>query len=103
MTTSLRQQDIRPTIQLTQDDWNTMEQDISQAHEIIVRYHDEDGPIALYLQEATVWLEGSVEIKQADWVIALQEFYENQYGEHKGNEILRRVLTALITHGFTIH
>ena len=95
---------LKPTIQLAQTDWQTMERDVSLAHEVITRHHDgEEGPLSVYLQEATISLEGSIDIKQADWVVELQEQYEIQYGEEKGDEVLKRVLTALLTHGTTIH
>lgn len=94
---------IKPTIQLDLEAWKTMEQDISYAHDLIVRHHDDEGPLSVYLQEAVISLEGSVAIKQADWVIELQEHYEGQYGEEKGDEIMRRVISALLTHGTTIH
>ncbi len=95
---------LKPTIQLTHADWQTMERDVSLAHEVITRYHDvEEGPLSVYLQEATISLEGSIDIKQAKWVVELQEHYELAYGEEKGEEVLKRVLTALLTHGTTIH
>ncbi len=94
---------LKPTIQLSHADWQTMEQDVSLAHEVITRHHDGDGPLSVYLQEATISLEGSIDIKQADWVVELQEQYELKYGEEKGDEVLKRVLTALLTHGTTIH
>ncbi len=103
MTIQFNPYDIRPTVQCELTDWSTMEQDIGSAHDIIIRHHAGEGPRALFLQEITIWLEGSIEIKQADWVVALHEHYENQYGEKKGDEVLRRVLTTLITHGFTVH
>jgi len=96
--------DIKPTVQLAQEDWATMEQDIFRAHEVIMRHNSvEDGPISIYLQEATVWLEGSVEVTRAPWVVELAEIFEQQYGKIKGDEVLRRVLTALLTYGETIH
>lgn len=96
--------EIKPTAQLTLNDWRTMEHDISIAHTVISRYFDlDDGNPSIYLQEATIHLEGSVKIKQADWVVELREQYETQYGEEKGYEVLRRVLTAFLTLGNTIH
>jgi hypothetical protein len=95
---------LKPTIQLNQEDWQTMERDVSLAHEVITRHHDgEEGHLSVYLQEATISLEGSIDIKRAGWVIELQEQYELQYGEERGDEVLKRVLTALLTHGMTIH
>ncbi len=100
----MKEKIIKPTAQLQFEDWQTMERDISLAHDILTRYHDlDEGQSSIYLQEATIFLEGSVEIKQADWVIDLREKYEAQYGEEKGDEILRRVLTAFLTFGNTIH
>lgn len=81
-----------------------MEKDISVAHDVLARYHDlDDGHPSVYLQEATIYLEGSVRVRQADWVIELRERYEQQYGEEKGDEVLRRVLSAFLTFGNTIH
>jgi hypothetical protein len=95
---------IRPTAQLTLEEWPTMEQDISKAHDVIMRHNAvEDGPLSVYLQEATIWLEGSVEVTRASWVVELAETFEQQYGKNKGYEILCRVLTALLTNGETIH
>ncbi len=95
---------IKPTAQLELNDWHTMEHDISLAHDVLTRYFDmDDGHPSIYLQEATIFLEGSVEIKQANWVVELREKYETQYGEEKGDEVLRRVLTAFLTFGNTIH
>ncbi len=97
--------ELRPTIQLTLEEWPTMERDISEAHNVIFRHHtsSEDGQLSVYLQEATVWLEGSVEVTRASWVVELAETFEQQYGKLKGYEILCRVLTALLTNGETIH
>lgn len=95
---------MRPTAQLTPEEWSTMEKDIIKAHEIIMRHStSEETHQKIYLQEATIWLEGSMEVKRAAWVIELAEIFEIQYGKNKGNEILCRVLTALLTHGETIH
>jgi hypothetical protein len=94
---------LKPTIQLELEAWKTMEQDISYAHDVIVRHHEGEGPLSVYLQEATISLEGSIQIKQADWLVELQEYYEIQYGEERGDEVMRRVLTALLTYGSTIH
>lgn len=95
---------MKPTIQLELCDWVTMKDDISLAHDVLARHHDlDDGHPSIYLQEATIFLEGSMQIKQADWVVELCEKYESLYGEEKGNEILRRVLTAFLTFGNTIH
>lgn len=96
--------DIRPTIQLAREEWATMEQDITKAHEVIMRHNSsDDGHLQIYLQEATIWLEGSMEVKRAAWVVELAEAFELQYGKIKGHEILCRVLTTLLTHGETIH
>ncbi len=96
--------EIRPTSQLELHEWQTMEKDISVAHDVLARHHDlDEGHPSIYLQEATIYLEGSVRVRQADWVIELRERYERQYGEEKGDEILRRVLSAFITFGNTIH
>ncbi len=94
---------LKPTIQLTPDEWQTMERDVSLAHEVITRHHDGDGPLSVYLQEATISLEGSIDVKRASWVVELEEQYELQYGEERADEVLKRVLTALLTHGTTIH
>lgn len=95
---------IKPTTQVDLHDWATMKDDISLAHDVLARYHDlDEGHPSIYLQEATIFLEGSMQIKQADWVVELCEKYETLYGEEKGNEILRRVLTAFLTFGNTIH
>ncbi len=95
---------IKPTIQLLMSDWHTMEHDISVAHDVLTRHYDlEDGHPSIYMQEATIFLEGSVEVKQARWVVELREKYEHQYGEQKGDEVFRRVLSAFLTYGNTIH
>lgn len=100
----MKGKEIKPTAQLDLKDWSTMERDISLAHDVLARYHDlDEGVPSIYLQEATIFLEGSIQIKQADWVIDLQEKYETLYGEEKGDEILRRVLSAFLTFGNTIH
>ena len=96
--------EIRPTSQLELHEWQTMEHDISLAHDILARHHDlDEGHPSIYLQEATIYLEGSVRVRQADWVIELRERYEVHYGEEKADEVLRRVLSAFITFGNTIH
>lgn len=96
--------EIRPTAQLALEEWPTMEQDILRAHDVIMRHNtSDDGPLSVYLQEATIWLEGSVEVTRASWVVELAEVFEQEYGKIKGNEILCRVLTALLTNGETIH
>lgn len=100
----MREREIRPTAQIGVQDWETMERDISLAHDVLARYHDlDDGPSSIYLQEATIFLEGSVQVRQAHWVIELREKYETQYGEERADEVLRRVLSAFITFGNTIH
>jgi hypothetical protein len=100
----MKAKEIKPTAQLELKDWSTMERDISLAHDILARYHDlDEGQSSIYLQEATIFLEGSIQIKQADWVVDLQEKYETLYGEEKGDEVLRRVLSAFLTFGNTIH
>jgi hypothetical protein len=104
LTMKIAKNDIRPTVQLELQEWPTMEQDISKAHDVIMRHNtSEEGPLSVYLQEATIWLEGSVEVTRASWVVELAEVFELQYGKKKGNEILCRVLTALLTNGETIH
>lgn len=101
---TMKEKLIKPTAQLEPQHWNTMERDISLAHDILARHHDlDDGHPSIYLQEATIFLEGSMQIKQADWVIELREKYENLYGEDRADAILRRVLTAFLTFGNTIH
>ena len=100
----IEKNEIKPTAQITHADWSTMEHDISRAHQVIMRHnHSEDAQTSIYLQEATVWLEGSVEVTRASWVVELAEDFEQQYGKKKGDEVLRRVLTALLTHGETVH
>jgi|GEM_PF-2511232 len=84
-------------------DWDTMEQDLTTAQDIIASHYEDLEETIVGIQEVTYVPEGSIQIERADWVIELEETLEAKYGEEVGCNAARRVMTALITQGETIH
>lgn len=83
--------------------WNTKEQDLSLAKEIINQYCDETGRSEVGIQEVTIVQEGSLHVERADWVVQLEETFEKKYGKKVGQDVSKRVLATLITQGSIIH
>lgn len=82
---------------------NSFEQDIALARSILLRHHGDDDQDYVDVHVDIFDDQEAVQFERAPWVIALQEALEHKYGEEKGACRMRRVMTALITHGETIH
>jgi hypothetical protein len=84
-------------------DWDTIEQDLTTAQDIIASHYEDLEETVVGIQEVTYVPEGSIQIERAGWVIELEEALEAKYGEETGCEVARKVMTALITQGEPIH
>lgn len=84
-------------------DWETIEQDLTTAQDIIASHYEDVEETVVGIQEVTYVPEGSIQIERADWVVELEETLEAKYGEEAGVEAARKVMTVLITQGELIH
>ena len=84
-------------------EWGTKEKDLSTARSLLSQYTADIEERFLGLQEVTVVREGSIQIERADWVLELEDIYQQEYGAEKGSRIAQNVLTALVTQGQTVH
>lgn len=86
------------------EDWPTQEEDLQMAAEIIdehISVHD-DEPISL-LQIAFKGDDDNFNIEVSDFLAGITEHFVYRYGEKKGKDIARKVLTKLLLVNKTIH
>ncbi|MDO8954101.1 MAG: hypothetical protein Q7V63_04555 [Gammaproteobacteria bacterium] len=84
--------------------WDTVEQDLSTAQDIIDSHYDIDlDETMVGIQEVTYVPEGSIQIARAAWVVELEETLEAKYGEQAGCDMARKLMTALIIQGEAVH
>lgn len=83
--------------------WLTKEKDLLTARKVIQNYWDDAVDNRLGLQEMVLVPESGARIHRADWVIELEETFVKQYGDVRGSAVSRKVLTALLTQGASIH
>ena len=84
-------------------DWDTVEQDLSTAQDIIDSHYEDLEETMVGIQEVTYVPEGSIQIARAAWVVELEETLEAKYGERAGCDMARKLMTALIIQGEAVH
>jgi hypothetical protein len=82
--------------------WLTKQRDLRTAIDILFR-HFEGPKVQVAIQEISVTLDGPIDISRPEWLVELEETFEAQYGDQKGNDIMRRVLSTLIVSGEVVH
>ncbi len=83
--------------------WATKEKDLITAQGVLRQHYGDTNQKMVGIQEVTIKREGSIHIERADWVLELEEIFEQQYGEDKGVKVAQNVITTLLTQGETIH
>lgn len=83
-----------------QNHWKTKQKDLATARKIIFS-HIEDTKVAS-IADIRLQLDGPVNIKRADWAIALEEMFEQEYGD-QGRDVYYKVMTSLLTGGAQVH
>ena len=83
--------------------WQTKEKDLELAREIIHQHYADAETDEVGFQEMSALLDGDIQIHRADWVIEMEEAFEEKYGSQEGRVISQRVMTALLTQGHDIH
>ena len=86
------------------EDWPTQDEDLQFAAEIIdehVYMHD-DEPVSL-LQIAFRGDDEDFDIEASEFLAGIGEHFVGRYGEKKGKDIARKVLTKLLLVNKTIH
>ena len=83
--------------------WHTRKDDMLVARDVLIRHFQEEESGDFGVEEVTVVQEGSLIIERSDWVVELEEVFQDKYGEKKGLAITNRVITELITTGKSVH
>lgn len=86
------------------EDWPTQEEDLQIAADIIdehISIHD-DEPISL-LQILFKGDDENFNIEVSEFMADIAEHFVHRYGEEKGKDIARKVLTKLLLVNRTIH
>lgn len=84
------------------NDWDTQEQDLTLARNIIEQHSPDLDNVGL-LKFVVNTKARSLSLELADWVSVLTKEFIEKYGLIQGNEITRKVLTRILTAGETVH
>jgi hypothetical protein len=82
--------------------WKNRDNDLKMAWRIIDSYHQLSEEINTQ-EHIALETETPQGIVRADWVVALEEAFEDKYGNRKGHDVACKVLTTLITQNETFH
>lgn len=87
-----------------QTNWPTKEKDLEVAENIIKEYTRSHDSEVLGIFEVTVSHDKEApEVRLADWVITLTDYFQEKYGVDQGNFVTKMVISRCITHGNTVH
>ncbi len=96
------------TMCLIQNEWPTQQQDMEAANGIIDRHlnFNEGEPlgfleIIMYKNEQGE--KSKVELKMPEWIVELQHYFRQQYGNELGHSITSKVLTKFLLKNETLH
>lgn len=73
------------------------------AQDVLIRFFHDDDTGDFGIEEVTVVQEGSMIVERSDWVVALEEAFQDKYGDKKGLEVTNHVVTSLIVTGNAVH
>lgn len=86
-----------------QNDWPTKDRDLEVADKILEKYEDMTEQDNISLLEIHYKSDERPDFRLSDWVVELSNYFENRYGEERGQDITRRVLTLYVVRRETVH
>ncbi len=85
-------------------DWTTKNKDLHIAQQIMETYACQQHDNVLSLFELVVNQDAKrMDFRLSDWVLALVSQYNLMYGENRGEEVTRLVISTCMVQGQTVH
>ena len=85
--------------------WGNRRKDLKTAQYVIDSFlQDDDDITETSIYDVNDFLDSNGHaVHRSNWVVALQEVYERQYGLEEGQAVMNHVLTEIMTKGETAH
>lgn len=89
---------------MNKKDWVTKQDDLKAAQAIADKYFDlDEGTDTLGYLVLNLQISQPVQLRRADWVIELSEYFDATYGPELGPQVTDQVLGELFSQGNTVH
>lgn len=89
---------------MNNNDWATKQNDLEAARAIAEKHLDlDDDTNTLGFFVLNLQMNQPLQLKRADWVIELSEYFDTTYGVELGSEITEKVLCNLLLEESTVH
>ena len=84
-------------------EWKNKSKDLKTAQDIIAKYYDDEDDVHIDMADLALMKMPNIPVRRATWVMELEETFEKEYGYREGGEVLKKVMTEIITSGHTLH
>jgi len=84
-------------------DWKNKSRDLKTAQDILSKYYDDEDDVRIDLADLAIMKIPNIPVRRANWVMELEEVFEKEYGYREGANVLKKVMTEIITSGHTLH
>lgn len=85
------------------NEWPTKENDLKVASAIMTKYQELNDAQSLGLFEVNVNEGKDPDVRLAEWVIEMADYFQEQYGAEQGELVTRLIVGKYLTAGHTIH